>query len=273
MQHVEPDLLALLALGERVDSSIDGVSVSEHLSACPFCRDEVRSLRATAEVARTAAGHRGDEGVHPPDRVWHGIVAELGLADTAAAPTAGSADEVSGLPPTGAGRPGNRGSRRRPRRPPGPGARRRWTRTAAALVATAAVGVGGTLVAVRPWTASARQTVAFAAPLTPVRGGPSGVRGQARVVLSADGPRLAISASGLPLREGFYEVWMYDPDAGAGHGDMVAVGTLGAGTDSDFILPPTLNLRSHHIVDISAEQYDGNQAHSTISVLRGVLTS
>ena len=38
-------------------------------------------------------------------------------------------------------------------------------------------------------------------------------------------------------------------------------------------LPPTLDLRTYHIVDISAEPYDGDQTHSTESVLRGTLTN
>jgi hypothetical protein len=35
----------------------------------------------------------------------------------------------------------------------------------------------------------------------------------------------------------------------------------------------TLDLRTYHIVDISAEPYDGDQTHSTSSVLRGNLTN
>ena len=40
-----------------------------------------------------------------------------------------------------------------------------------------------------------------------------------------------------------------------------------------YPLPPTLDLRTYHIVDISAEPYDGDQTHSENSVLRGTLTN
>ena len=53
---------------------------------------------------------------------------------------------------------------------------------------------------------------------------------------------------------------------------MVAVGVLGADSKAALALPPTLDLRTYHVVDISLEQYDGNQAHSQVSVLRGTLT-
>ncbi len=45
-----------------------------------------------------------------------------------------------------------------------------------------------------------------------------------------------------------------------------------ADTAAALTLPPTLDLRRFHVVDISLEQYDGEQTHSTVSVLRGTLT-
>jgi hypothetical protein len=48
---------------------------------------------------------------------------------------------------------------------------------------------------------------------------------------------------------------------------------LGADSKATLALPPTLDLRTYHVVDISLEQYDGDQTHSQVSVLRGTLTS
>ena len=77
-----------------------------------------------------------------------------------------------------------------------------------------------------------------------------------------------MTAHGLPLQSGYYEVWVFD-----GSRNMVSVGVLGPRSTAALPLPPTLDLRTYHIVDISAEPYDGDQTHSTESVLRGTLTN
>lgn len=148
--------------------------------------------------------------------------------------------------------------------------RRRWARTAVALTAAAAVGVLGTLAAVRPWEDRGPGVVAASstASLAPVAGGPGGVSGRAVVVQGVAGPELRVSAVGLPLAQGYYEVWVFD-----GERRMVAVGVLGAGSTASLPLPPTLDLRTFNVVDISQEKYDGDQTHSQVSVLRGTLTS
>jgi anti-sigma-K factor RskA len=87
-------------------------------------------------------------------------------------------------------------------------------------------------------------------------------------VQGPDGPELDVTAAGLPLQQGYYEVWVFD-----GTVKMVAVGVLGADSTASLALPPTLDLRTYHVVDISLEQYDGDQTHSQVSVLRGTLTS
>jgi hypothetical protein len=51
---------------------------------------------------------------------------------------------------------------------------------------------------------------------------------------------------------------------------MVAVGTLGDDDRGSFTVPAGLDLTAYHVVDVSAQNYDGNPAHQQ-SVLRGQL--
>ncbi len=78
---------------------------------------------------------------------------------------------------------------------------------------------------------------------------------------------LAVDVSGLPTTDGYFEVWLLAPDASS----MIAVGTLGAGQSTVLPLPAGVSLADYPVVDISAEQYDGNPAHSTDSIVRGTL--
>lgn len=78
---------------------------------------------------------------------------------------------------------------------------------------------------------------------------------------------LAVDVSGLPATDGYFEVWLLAPDASS----MIALGTLGAGESTVLPLPAGVSLADYPVVDISAEPYDGNPAHSTDSVVRGTL--
>ena len=287
MQHADPDQLALVALGEPLEG--DDAAVTGHLGHCAQCQEEVQTLRRTVDLARETVELRTDAS-RPPEQVWSRIAAELDLAPAAAGSgvlDSGSravegdtswARRPGPVPvpdlPADPGRSsgdhagsGRHADRRAAGRHSAGG--RRWVRPAVALVAAAAVGVVGTLVAVRPWQDDAPASVVAgsAASLEPVAGGPAGVSGRAVVVQGESGPQLDVSAAGLPAQAGYYEVWVFD-----GGTDMVSVGVLGADTAAALTLPPTLDLRRFHVVDISLEQYDGEQTHSTVSVLRGTLT-
>ncbi len=309
MRHLDPDRLALVALGERLDGE-DEQELTSHLAGCPDCQREVRALRHTAQLAREAGADRDEEDrLRPGESVWTGIVAELGLAD----PPAPRAEPAPGTGRRPAPHPDWFQSGRRPGPPAGPPAgppvpwpgpaapwpgpppaqphpwpapapahpdprsgtagrrQRRWVRGAVALAAAAAIGVLGTLAAVRPWQDRGTGTPPAASPtaeLAPVPGGPGGVSGRALVVRGAAGPELRLTTAGLPaLNQGYYEVWVFD-----GGKNMVAVGVLGPGPTATLPLPPTLDLRTFAIVDISQEKYDGVQTHSETSVLRGTLS-
>jgi Anti-sigma-K factor rskA len=303
VQHADPDQLALIALGEPLED--DAAELTAHLKRCDVCRQEIDALRQTVTLARETVEYRDE--LRPPAAVWEGITADLGLAaapgtsssfgvstsgdqrplpEPDAAQSPGDGPMVSRSPGAGpdtdpaegdganaGGAPvrdlvgsGARGHR-------GTGAHRaarwRWGKAVAGLVAAVAIGVVGTLVAIRPWQDTGRAPVARSiADLGPVAGGPGGVSGRAVVVQGPHGPELDVTAAGLPLQQGYYEVWVFD-----GKVKMVAVGVLGVDSKAALALPPTLDLRTYHVVDISLEQYDGNQAHSQVSVLRGQLTS
>lgn len=70
--HVDPDDLALLALGEHPD-----VGEASHVAACEHCRSELEALRAVVSQARTLEPE--DTPVAPPPRVWEAVGAELGI--------------------------------------------------------------------------------------------------------------------------------------------------------------------------------------------------
>ena len=78
---------------------------------------------------------------------------------------------------------------------------------------------------------------------------------------------LAVDVTGLPSTAGYFEVWLLAPDASS----MIALGTLGAGESTVLPLPAGVSLADYPVVDISAEPYDGDPAHSTDSVVRGTL--
>ncbi|MEU4782493.1 hypothetical protein [Micromonospora sp. NPDC023633] len=53
---------------------------------------------------------------------------------------------------------------------------------------------------------------------------------------------------------------------------MFSVGVLGDAADELLPLPPNVDLEAYSVVDVSAEAYDNNTAHSGKSLLRGTLT-
>jgi len=98
---------------------------------------------------------------------------------------------------------------------------------------------------------------------------PTGATGEARVLCDGPQRRLDLHVTGLPLQPGYYEVWLIDPNTM----EMTAIGQLGDGNDVLLPLSSTTDLRKYRLVDISAEQYDNDQAHSGKSMLRGQLTT
>lgn len=252
--------IASLALGERVEPTVD-----EHARTCVVCLRDVDAYRHIAELAR-AGKHAADVPAGPPPQVWDRITTELGFTDVpASSPTASpELRPISAHPRPVASVPANG-----PAGAPAVAVVRslRWRR--ALLAAAAVVALGGSGVA--GWaighqasgTAPARSSEAV---LAPQPGTSNAARGRAVVHTGAGGYILSVTASGLPAPKGYYEVWLFNPSIN----QMVAVGTLGAGARGSFTVPDGIDLIAYHIVDVSAQKYDGNNAHER-SVLRGPL--
>jgi Anti-sigma-K factor rskA len=275
------DHLVLLALGEAVPATFES-----HRPGCSECERDLAAISRTVALGREAVANGDHLAAPPPDSVWAGIAAEVGVeqvgveqvgADQVGADQVG-ADQV-GADQVGADQVGKESQR--------PRSRHAWTRPAAdaprsrlstrlryglaaAAVVLAVVGVTGGYVAGRA-SDSNRNHLASNARLETVPGGPARAVGSAAVHVSGDGRQLTVTTTGLPLRNGFYEVWLYDPDRGSS-GDMVAVGALGDHGRGSFTLPGGIELRDYHIVNISAQKYGGGASivHAQ-SVLQGSL--
>src|SRR5690348_16045010 len=73
--HTNPEVLALLALGEHVADPAD----RRHLDSCPQCRDELATLSRLIGHGSAPDDGYGDVLDAPSEAVWAGIQAELGF--------------------------------------------------------------------------------------------------------------------------------------------------------------------------------------------------
>lgn len=249
------DNLVLSALGEPVDPDF-----AAHLTGCPQCQAELDGLTHTAGLARESS--RSDlPDAGPSPAVWDSIVAELGLD---AAPPAAEASAASAAPAASAASVTPLPVGARPRASSG-GSRSWLLAAAAAVLAVVAGGIGYTLA---DDEADSSPVIAATASLAAMPGGPEAVAGDAKIVESADGPQLVVTALGLPVSDGYYEVWLFNPDLN----QMVAVGTLPSDHAGTFPVPAGLDPADYRVVDVSAQEFDGNPVHQQ-SVLRGQLSS
>ena len=246
MPHVDPDRLVRLALAESLAGTAADAAETDHVNDCADCRDELESLRTVAELARQTQDLA--ELPPPPERVWHRIAAATVAPATAPPRVRPTTVQIHA-----------------PWRWP------RWTREALVGSAAAVIAVLSTLgvirVTDRPETPPSVQ-IAATAQLAALPTAPAGSQGVARVLDDGTGDRLHLHVTGLPLRPGYYEVWLINPDTR----QMVSIGTLRDGGDELLPLPSTLNLREYRLVDVSAEEFDGNALHSGQSLLRGTLS-
>lgn len=233
--HLDPELLALLALGERPGTPEEYVANERHLSACGVCSSELDQLSAVVRSARRVT--LDDAPVAPPESVWAGIQAEL-AADAAPAPVVQLSE--------------------RRRRAPG------WLALAAAACLGLVVGGGGVYAATTGGSAATPQVLA-AAPLEPLEG--QTAKGEVTVVSTANGPQVSVDVSGLAKSDGFYEVWLLDKDATK----LIALGVLDGTDKGVFAMPPGVSMSDYPVVDVSLEPQDGNPEHSHNSLVRGIL--
>jgi Anti-sigma-K factor rskA len=253
VSHVDPEILALLALGETGAQDPD-----PHLSSCPVCRDELRQLSDVVSLARETDGNHGL--VDPPAGLWARIAAETGLEGNPDGTVDTSPEGTS--PPPGA-------ATELPRRPH----RHWWQQPIAAAVAALIVGAGAAL-----GIQHLRSTPAAARLPAPVVIGRTALRpltqfpqwksasGIAVMERTASGRQLKVSLR-APVRHGFYEVWLLATDGVK----MIALGDLNHSHNGIFTMPPGVDLQLYTRVDISLQQFNGSPVHSAISVVRGTL--
>lgn len=247
MEHIDPEALALVALGEpATDPQVLG-----HLPQCDSCRHEIDALRSTVTVARSSIGEA--ELNAPPARVWQSVRADLGL----------SADLVPAASVIGAGSPApkTRLYTARERR----SSIRRLVLPIAASAAAAALVAGGVLWwgAVAPRDAG--QVIA-SVQLDALPDWPAAT-GQATVAERADGERVVQVSLDADVGDGVVrEVWLVSEDVGR----LISLGLL-TGAAGEFVVPASVDLARFSIVDISAEPLDGDPTHSGDSIVRGAL--
>ncbi|MBY8870815.1 anti-sigma factor [Micromonospora sp. PLK6-60] len=260
MQHLDHDRLVFLALGES--DAEDGETT--HLDSCPHCRGELATLQHVAGLGADTQGLADLPA--PPEHVWQGIVTEIGAAERLpslpaarrATASPDGADPASPAGPTTPAGPARRARRRWPR----------WATTAVTAVAAAAVAVVGTAVVLGGPAADPEPgpEVLASAPLAAFGGTPKDAAGDARVL--ADG-QLHLHVANLPAVPGYYEVWLINPT----NMKMFSIGVLRAASGDVLLpLPPNVDLQAYSVVDVSAERYDNEPAHSGDSLLRGTLT-
>lgn len=236
MPHLDPELLALLALGEDAASATDRL----HLAGCAECRAEVRRLARPVAAARA----EDDEPLSVPGpRVWAGIVEALQLASA-------DADDPVAEP---AAAPRRRLSTR--------------ARVLVSLGAAAAVllvgGVGVTLLRANPGIQRLETARLHAFPDWP------GDSGTAVLERLRDGSLVVrVTTTVAPDATTDHEVWLMTDGAKR----LVSLGLL-HGTSGTFTVPNGVDVSRFRLVDVSDEPRDGDPAHSGDSIVRGVLRS
>lgn len=255
MQHVDPEVIALLALGEPAADD----DARSHLTTCSRCAGEVASLAATVGAARSVTP--ADALVMPPPQVWEGIRGALSLSP-ALDPDI-SATRPAPLPGQGTAPRDDLASRRARRAGARGGRGGAWLGVAAATGLVVG-GAGGALVAGGSDTGPAGVVVAQGA-LDPLPGWDAG--GTAVVEETADGTReLVVTLEGGEGLQGYKEVWLIDREVSR----LVSLGILEGG-EGRFVVPSSLDLSEFPVVDVSDEPYDGDPSHSGDSIIRGLL--
>ncbi|MBH0010393.1 anti-sigma factor [Salinibacterium sp. SWN1162] len=292
MRHVDPEVLALLALGEQVALPED----SAHVSECDRCRGEIEILSRAAMIGRSTFD--AGELLEAPSRVWDRISDELSLS----AQTTSVSSDTAVIDDSEAEVPSDDLAHKRAARlsegreesefdasgdsvdalasdtdaAVSEGAivhslaerrRRPWIGIVAAAAAVTLVAGAGTAL----WATlspAAQPTILASATLDAFPGWQDST-GEATLEQLPDGTRVIDVNLDAPATDGGYrEVWLITTDATA----LVSLGIV-EGTSGQFTVPEGLDMSSYDLVDISEEQFDGDPAHSGDSIVRGQLST
>lgn len=270
MQHLDPESLSLLALGEEL-----GDDAADHLLSCDSCAADYIGLRRTVVAAKP--GPPEDTALESPGpQVWAGIHSVLGLSTAVAADPLGSpassppqaqppASATSEQPPPAGSLTRLPSRRERAGRRQEPGGGSGWIRRPGVWLAAAAATAllaGGVF-----WSVQQNQpavTPLAQAELAPVD--QHSATGSARVIEATDGQRTLEVRVDKNEARGYQEVWLIAPDLSR----LVSLGVM-TSESGTFAVPEGLDLGEYPIVDVSDEPVDGNPAHSSVSIVRGTL--
>jgi hypothetical protein len=240
--HLSDSDIALRALGEMLDAS-----ALSHLHQCPRCAAEVDQLAAVVSTAKSLSPE--DAPQDPPPHVWEGIETELALQPEAPETSDDGVEPGTVVALT----------------------RRRWSSAMLVAASIAGILVGGTA-AVGLSSMLSDDTVS--APVASVVASTTLAAlpdhegsGDARIVDTPRGQELIVDVANLTSSDGFYEVWLINPDTF----EMVGLGALN-GANGRFAIPDGLDLSQYRVVDVSSEPFDGDPKHSSDSVVRGELS-
>jgi len=249
MPHVDADTLALIALGEPAASRAD----LAHLDECEGCTGSLAELSRVTRLGRDSLADGPLSAPRP--EVWAGVAAELGLAADLR-PPARLGPAMEPVPLAELGLPAEPWPPARPRRRLVP-----LLAAAAAAVLLVAAGVAGWQL-LRPVPPEILATAALDAfPDWP------GASGRAEVERLPDGSRVVRLSIAAPDRPGDYrEAWLITQDATA----LVSLGVVDSST-TVLAIPDDIDLARYDLVDVSAESFDGDPAHSGDSIVRGRL--
>ena len=286
MQHLDPESLSLLALGEEL-----GDDAADHLRSCASCAADYAGLRRAVLAAKPGPDATALES--PGPQVWAGIHRTLGLSAAVAADPLGAPAASGSRPPSTSPSPS-------PSTSPSP----EQTQTQPPPSATPAISptplpsreeraarkqerAGGSGWIRRPgvWLAAAAATALLAGgvfwsvqqnqpavtPLAQAELAPvdqHSATGSARVVETRDGQRTQEVRVDRNEARGYQEVWLIAPDLSR----LVSLGVM-TSESGTFAVPAGLDLGEYPIVDVSDEPVDGNPAHSSVSIVRGTLDS
>jgi hypothetical protein len=231
--HLDPEVIALLALGESPGTGDDFIGAQRHLQSCDACRHEVEAFSAVASTARTITPD--DALVAPPASVWAAIAGEL-------------QEPAPALP-----------VELRSRR------RSSWLSLAAAACVGLLLGSGVMYAATSGQRTTVAPTIVAEASLSPLPG--SQASGNVEVVSTSGGAQVLVDVSGLAKPDGFYEVWLLDRKGEK----LIALGVLDNTDKGTFAMPPGVAMSDYPVVDVSLEPSDGNPEHSHHSLVRGTL--
>jgi hypothetical protein len=282
VSHIDPEVLALRALGETAGTYADDA----HLPGCAHCQAELDKFAEVVSIARR--DERADQLLKPPAQVWARIAQEVGPEASTGVQSDAGLQPGADLEPGPGPAPGPGPETAAPQPEPGwqdrgqagrqragrPASSRRvswWRRPIAVGLAGLLVGFG-VAAGIRQLAASPAATpatpVVATIPLRPLPQFPqwNGVFGTALMERATTGRLLSVKLH-APSKPGFYEVWLLARDGVK----MISLGDLNRDHTGLFAMPPGVNLAEYSRIDVSLQPFNGSTLHSADSVVRGSL--